>query len=444
MRKHIWPFIILTIGLLIAATAYYSYPKTTLVVAAPRSAIDSDGKLTGKYKEIQDYLGRNGVTLLFKSAPDDFSEKPPIELALKDPDIDWVIVSNTGAKISPEHQKQFESLGVIRRIPIYFYRRVDDRTTTQIHHLVHKRIVINSPPEGRVRTTFYGGAESSSFSDEWILMRLFDTAFVNALNSTVFNIWPNPISADIIWDVALSTEWPTTKLLWNTDVELFSLDDIAALPIQISNLEIFKVPQSAINVSMNLPSRELAFPAYTQSLVVNKSLDPSLVMLLAEATKKTFSVSSATQARNEFPTFSKPEMFDPHPAAEEFYKNGRPALSNYVSPVMAVFIMKILIVLIPILTVVWPIGHFFPILYSAYVRKKITQWYLDLELIEKNYKTANQPARHRFKERLQEISDGISNLKLPIMHGQYVQGLFIAREHVELIRKKIDEIAGSD
>jgi hypothetical protein len=229
-------------------------------------------------------------------------------------------------------------------------------------------------------------------------------------------------------------------MLNSDDIEIFSLEDVAALAIKIPQIELFKIPQSSIMPHMNIPNRDLLVPTYTNSLVVNKNLDPSLVMLLAEATKKTFSFSSATQARNEFPTFSKPELFDPHPAAEEFYKNGRPALSNYVSPVMAAFIMKILIVLIPILTVVWPIGHFFPIVYSAYVRKKITQWYLDLELIEKNYKTADQAARHRFKERLQEISDGISDLKLPIMHGQYVQGLFIAREHVELIRKKMDEI----
>jgi hypothetical protein len=40
--------------------------------------------------------------------------------------------------------------------------------------------------------------------------------------------------------------------------------------------------------------------------------------------------------------------------------------------------------------------------------------------------------------------DGIAALRLPIMHGLYVQDLFIAREHVELIRKKIEEISIKD
>ena len=110
-------------------------------------------------------------------------------------------------------------------------------------------------------------------------------------------------------------------------------------------------------------------------------------------------------------------------------------------PSAAAFITKLLLILVPFLTIAWPLAHFFPSIYSAYVRHKINHWYLDLELIERSYRHADTQLKQRYRETLDEISEGIAALRLPIMHGLYVQDLFIAREHVELIRKKIEAIS---
>jgi hypothetical protein len=103
---------------------------------------------------------------------------------------------------------------------------------------------------------------------------------------------------------------------------------------------------------------------------------------------------------------------------------------------LSAFLIKILFVLVPALTILWPITHFVPSIYHFYVKHKITHWYKDLEFIERNYLKSDGDARMLLKSKLDEIQMGLQEMKFPIMHLHYVQEIFIAKEHVELIRKR--------
>jgi hypothetical protein len=167
-------------------------------------------------------------------------------------------------------------------------------------------------------------------------------------------------------------------------------------------------------------------------------------MTLSEAVQSEVSGPNTFRKQNEFPQFFDSESLAPHETAADFYKNGKPFLANYVSPTIAALIIKILIVLIPILTIAWPITNFLPKIYSFYVKHKITHWYVDLEMIDKTLATADPETRRKYSEVIDEIGQGITSMRLPIMHTHYAQELFAARAHVELIRRKLNELAKED
>jgi phosphotransacetylase len=68
----------------------------------------------------------------------------------------------------------------------------------------------------------------------------------------------------------------------------------------------------------------------------------------------------------------------------------------------------------------------------------VTRWYKELEEIEKNIAIADQSQIKQTLDRLDRMQQTLVNMRLPLMHNHYVQELFIVREHIELIRKKLE------
>ena len=85
----------------------------------------------------------------------------------------------------------------------------------------------------------------------------------------------------------------------------------------------------------------------------------------------------------------------------------------------------------------WPIAHFFPPIYRIYVRRKVTPWYKKLEFIEKNCDVENEDLRNDLKRQLHDVEKGLQAIKLPLMYGAYVQDVFNAKSHVELVTNKL-------
>lgn len=471
--------IIISIALLIAATAigyFLLYPNSTLTVGVRNSDLDSNGQLTGRYKLIQKHLEKYGVELKYVVQSDKSAEKPTLEFMVENKAIDFVIHENTGAQLQSSLRNNFRSLGSVERIPLYFYRKVDGPKINKLEHLHGRVIAYWSPPAGKEKPVFTeNGAQPSPYSSDWIIHQLLAHAQIIKYSDApvvlspalqglkgarmmnvaqILNPWPSPITPGLPWDLAISQQVSNRRgpsldflndigYLNQKKIELFQIEDIESFTRVNPHLELFRIVESTFSRFYNLPSRDILVPAYFTSVAVKKDLDPSLVMLLAEAIKSTFFRVTPTSSNNEFPSFTQPQMFDPHPVAERFYKDGRPFLANYVSPTLATLIIKILLVLVPLLTILWPITHLAPKIYSFYVKHKITHWYVDLEMIDKSLDSADEATRKIYSEIIENISQGITAMRLPILHSHYVQELFAARAHVNLIRTKLNELKRS-
>lgn len=433
----------------ISGVVHQLYPSSTVVVGVYPENVDSNGKLTGRYKEIETHLATYGVKLDYRFQADEAQVLPLLEWATLNPEIDFVLHQETGASPPTDVTARFQSIGAIDRGLLYFFAR-EGVDVKNLRDLKGKKIIIWTSPEGKSETPFAKkGFVPSIYSSDWILHQLFRAVGVTPENSTIINAWPKPITYDMEWDVMIdSTAIPSANSksiqmrseILSGKLKLANIRDIQALEKR-TPYETYLLPESSLSISANIPPSDMRFLSTYRSAAVKKDLDPSLVLVLSEALQKIVSTKLSRRAKNEFPNFASQGMFEPHPVAVRFYREGKPFLATYVSPGFATFLMKLALVLIPLLTILWPITNLIPKIYAFYVKHKITRWYVDLELIDKSYAQADAETRKHYLQTIEGIRKGIAEMRLPIMHTHYVQELFAARVHVDFIRRKINEIA---
>ncbi|MEO0047554.1 MAG: hypothetical protein RLZZ410_513 [Pseudomonadota bacterium] len=435
---------ITVIGLI--AIFYFYYPKSVVTLGVSVGDLENgQPKANSGYEKLQKHLAQNGVELRFKTQLDLATQKPNLEFLINDPEVDFVYARNTGAPMPDSVVEQFSSLGSIYKSAVWFYVKSGKSDIKKLKDLKGKKIIFWSTPEGNEKPVFSSkDAKASIYSSDYVLETIFNKAGITPENTQIKNIYPDKVKFSQDWDVWVAFSLPSktsnTSDLWNEyidgRIQLLQLEDLEGVSRGLSYVKFGRLPASAHLTNLGLPKQDTSYLAYTTNVIVRNDLDPSIVMLISEFLKKNNSAQSLINDKDEYPNFSQTGSFKPNKTAEDFYAHGRPFLSQHLSPGLSAFILKILLILVPALTILWPITHFVPAVYHFYVKHKITHWYSDLEFIERNYLKADEDTRIMMKNQIQEIEMALQEMKFPIMHLHYVQELFIAKEHVELIRKR--------
>ena len=444
-------FLTLIIFILGGLFIYWVYPKTSLTVGVHTHTLDSNGQLNSDQKVFQslkEKLNTAGIDVKFKAQTDNRTEKSVLEFMVNDKSIDMVVYGNFGGKIPENVLNEYRSMGAVYSAQHYFYVKANNNKIKKISDLKGKKIAIWTSPEGAEKPAFTkGAAKASIYSDDLYLENLFKVAGVTPENSEIINVWPNKISPSLDWDIYIGSGLPRQKSDVNDElfykdfhakkIKLFQFEDVQAIVANIPNIKLVKVPESALSPKENIPEQDMYALGIPTSYMARADLDPSIALVVAQFLKERYSAPSILEKKNTYPNFSENETFKPHPEAEEFYKHGAPFLSRYLSPTLTVLVMKLILILVPTLTIVWPLIHFIPVIIRFFIRRKITIWYEQLGFIEKNYERADEEMKSIFKKELADLDEKLKDLRFPFLYGTFVQELFIAREHVELVKKKI-------
>ncbi|MDO8991196.1 MAG: hypothetical protein Q7U91_16345 [Sideroxyarcus sp.] len=446
-KWHSW--LLILIVLVVIGSVFKFYPGTTLVVGVNSDQVDANGNLKnekGPLAKIKNQLAAQGVRLKIKTQSNKKEEKSTLEFLVEDPEVDWVVARNSGAEFDEDLYERFSSLGVISYSPLVFFEKTGKARIKKLKDLRGKKIIFRAAPEGNEIPAFTSAAAKvSPYSNNYIIQNFFDMAGITPENTKLINTWPDQITDKGDWDVYITFGFPSERnsskgiypALLSGKIDFLQLDDLDAVAKKLSYLSVQKLPASAMVPAQAIPAADVRYLSTTSSVLAKANLDRTLVMILAEALDKVYAPANLTRAKDEFPNFRSTETFKPNPVAEEFYKSGRPLLGKYFPLVVAGLLGNMLVVLIPIVTVVWPIAHFFPSLYRIYVRRKVTPWYKKLEFIERNCDVQSEDLRNDLKRQLHEVEKGLLAIKLPLMYGAYVQDVFNAKSHVELVKSKL-------
>jgi len=242
---------------------------------------------------------------------------------------------------------------------------------------------------------------------------------------------------DVAFFVSTHRTAHVLELIDSKSVKLMGLDRAEAYALLYHYLYVLKLPQGAINLEANIPSRDLKLVAPTTQLVARLDLHPALVYLLLEAAKAVHRYGGEFEREGEFPA-PKYLDFRLSPVAERYYKIGPPFLLRYLPFWIAILVRRLTILLLPFIAVILPLFKLMPMIYRWRMRSRIYRWYSKLRAFD--------PERHREEgpERLQEYLDGlegieekVSNISVPLA---FSEELYHLRMHIDMLRSKLKQM----
>jgi TRAP-type uncharacterized transport system substrate-binding protein len=196
------------------------------------------------------------------------------------------------------------------------------------------------------------------------------------------------------------------------------------------------VPQGVADLRTNRPPQDLVLVAPKTSLIVRKDLHPALQYLLLEAATQVHAGPGIFQKAGQFPS-AEPIDVPLTEEARQFYRTGPPFLQRYMPFWMAVFVGRLLVILIPVVGVLLPLLRLLPVVYGWYVRRRIFRLYGELKFLEAELdaSAAGFDAQSRL-ERLDRLEARANKLRVSTMFSQF---LYTLRAHIELVRGRLEK-----
>ena len=476
--------IILIASLLITILCFYFYPRKYLTVGVYD---DQDDAKSAFIRSLSYDLKKNGIELRLKKYAES-TGTDPISFLHDDSQVDFIMHGN----FRHINTDEISSIGVVSRSPILFFKNpksVRAKKIKNIDDLHHSKIIVFSYPIKNPyvdKAAFYDNP-IEILGNPYTTLSMLDRMPPLELNhleplgsrqtqyaNDVKVMWPDLRKAEVVteaidlikvslndsdWDIFVMLDPIADSflrpLILDNVLEFFQFEDINSFVQRNKFYSLFNYPKSSYSYfvhrdwkgSKKIPPQDIQLLTYSNSISIKSNLDTSLIELLTDAVEKTAKnqfhrdlhngIGFLGSDINEFPKFSSEDSFYPNTVAKRYYRDGPGLLSEILTPTTASFLKTIALILIPLLTFIYPVAKITPKLYSNYIKNQIYLWYKKLEILESSFKNGSI-TKENFLSGLSTLENELSKLKIPFLYSYFIQDLYIAREHLELISNKID------
>ena len=199
--------------------------------------------------------------------------------------------------------------------------------------------------------------------------------------------------------------------------------------------------EGVLNPAANIPQADVQMIAPTAQIVVREALHPAIQALLIEAAYDTHGRGTIFAEPGSFPTSDLVDL----PLSDEakrYYKNGPSFLRRIFPFGVANFLERAWILLIPLLTLLFPIVRAAPPIYRWSIRRKIWVWYRDLRGLEAEGRAAQTAeARRAVRARLAELQAETGKVEVPL---SYTDNLYHLRHHIDFVARQLDQLSAGD
>ena len=241
---------------------------------------------------------------------------------------------------------------------------------------------------------------------------------------------------DVAMMVASSDSESVKQLLQSNQIKLLDLSRAEAYARLLPYLSNITLAEGIIDLKNNIPPQPVSLLAPSANLVVQEDFNPALTILLLRAAKKIHSKSSIFSASGKFPS----SQFTAYPiseVAERFHSVGPPFLMRFLPFWPAVFIDRMIVMLVPLLALLLPLGKIMPPLYRWRIRSKIYRWYKELQEVddEVHGEQFSTTELEKLNNELTKIENEVNKVKTPLSYADQVYNLLL---HIDLVRKKLN------
>lgn len=240
--------------------------------------------------------------------------------------------------------------------------------------------------------------------------------------------------ADAVFLVSAPEAPVVQSLLRAPGIRLMSFAQADAYTRLFPYLTRLTLPQGVIDLVRNIPPLDVQLVAPAAELLVRADLHPAIVTLLAQAAAETHQGAGLFQKAGEFPLSTDPD-FSVSEHALRFYKNGPPFLQRFLPFWLAVLAERMVVLLVPLLTILLPLIKLVPLVYKWRVRQRLLVWYEKLKGLERSIATnASADDLGQHWDEIEKIEAGVSEIPVPLGFSEQFYNL---RSHIELVRQRL-------
>ena len=422
---YVWGPALLLSLLALAATPWLVRP------ACPKRVVIATGSKEGAYyafaQRYREILARQGVTLEVRATAGSIEN---FEL-LSDPDSDVMLAITQGGTAPAELTGQVESLASLYLEPIWIFYRGEGELE-RVTQLAGKRIAVGSPGSGTKAVALKLLAENdlataSETEPRTSTVDLGGSAAAAALehgevDAACFVISPR---SEIV-----------RKLLVTEGIHLLSFRRAAAYGRMYPYLSSVTLAEGLLDLKRNIPHRDIVLLAPTANLVARSDLHPALVPLLLGAVNEVHEPGGFLEQPGAFPS---PQHVD-YPLrneAQRYFKSGPSLLYRWLPFLVAAWLDRMKMLLLPLVTLLLPLVKAAPPLYRWRIRRKIYRWYRVLREIDQKLKTAG-PETDFCEDiaTLRRLEHELAEVSVPL---SYMEEFYNLRLHVSFVLGRLEK-----
>jgi TRAP transporter TAXI family solute receptor len=220
-------------------------------------------------------------------------------------------------------------------------------------------------------------------------------------------------------------------------MDLYSFDRAEAYARHYRFLNRLTLPEGSLNLARNVPGRDVNLLATTANLVVRDDLHPAIKYLFLLAASEVHGSGDLFSRPGEFPN-KEASLFPLSDEAERFYSSGPPLLMRYLPYSLAIIFERLKILLIPLLTLLYPLFKITPPAYRWQIRRRIFRWYKDLkDLDTEAYSITTREEARAMLRRLETLDRMVLETSVPL---SYSDNIYSLRIHIHLIQDRMEKL----
>lgn len=324
---------------------------------------------------------------------------------------------------APDAAPDLVSLASVFFEPIWLFAR-KDLPVDQLRALTGRRIAVGAEGSGTRAVALQLLAENGIGPDRTTLLaKGSDGAAMALLTGGV----------DAAFYVTARPSAAMKRLLRTPSVQLVSFSRAEAYGRRFPFLEQLSLPEGLLDFATNIPPKNITVLAPAATLVARTDLHPALIELLLDAATQVHSPAGLFQAPDQFPS-ARYVDFPLNDEARRYLKSGPTFLRRYLPFAWANLAERLVIMLVPFVTLLIPLFRIAPPAYRWRIRGKILRWYKELRALEARIQgpgdgtTADDLARE-----LDRLQEAVGRLAVPV---GYADTLYHLRLHIAFVREQ--------
>lgn len=219
------------------------------------------------------------------------------------------------------------------------------------------------------------------------------------------------------------------------DVMLYSFHRAEAYTRNYKYLSKVILPRGSVDLNRDIPGADITLVAPSANLIIRSDLHPALMYLFLIAAEEVHHNGGLLENRGAFPS-PKAVSYPLNKEAKKFYQSGPPFLMRVLPFWLATWLVRMFVMLIPLLTILYPLIKIAPPTYTWRVRRKVHKLYKQLYHLELDFSgTREKQGLEKLAKRLEMLDHKAVSVHVP---ASCLESQYNLRRHIDLMKDKLE------